>query len=285
VLNVWTILDTMPGSLRTAASHFQVDNFFYICAGYNNQLSTFLVDLWEYNVLDNTWIQRTDFPSTGRYFAIAFSIDGFGYFGTGGTLNMVEADFWKYYPAICRDSINLQPVDQYVVGGDTAVFSVNYSSVANAYRWQTDLGMGFVDLSEAGQYSGVHTPVLKVSHVNWGNESQLFRCVVSDPYGCIDTSDAAMLTLDITGIEDPEGDFVVDLFPNPSQGRFSISSPAMHRIKTVEVYSLAGSVLTSIHVQHDDPFTLDLSGFGQGVFLVRIVTDTCGVMTKRAVVI
>ena len=49
---------------------------------------------------ENTWVKLNDFIGGKRERAVAFSINGFGYVGTGtDTAEVVRADFWKYDPS------------------------------------------------------------------------------------------------------------------------------------------------------------------------------------------
>ncbi|MEO5675821.1 MAG: T9SS type A sorting domain-containing protein [Chitinophagales bacterium] len=45
-----------------------------------------------------TWIQKQEFEGTARGGAVAFSINGKGYLGTGGDLYGLKKDFWLYDP-------------------------------------------------------------------------------------------------------------------------------------------------------------------------------------------
>ncbi|MFM9061153.1 MAG: hypothetical protein ACKOQP_05745, partial [Bacteroidota bacterium] len=63
------------------------------------------------------------------------------------------------------------------------------------YQWQSDIGFGFQNLGNAGQYSGVQTPNLMVSRITQNNQRQFFRCIVSSPVCVSDTSDIAELTV------------------------------------------------------------------------------------------
>src|SRR5689334_25410056 len=45
------------------------------------------------------WTQLTDFGGTARDSAIAFSIDGKGYIGTGSDAGVRTSDFWEYDPS------------------------------------------------------------------------------------------------------------------------------------------------------------------------------------------
>jgi hypothetical protein len=65
----------------------------------------------------------------------------------------------------------------------------------------------------------------------------------------------------------------VHIFPNPSTGLFSISTPAMVEVMDVCGRSVIGPIRTD---------SIDLSGHSDGVYLVRITLN--GNMTVRRVV-
>jgi hypothetical protein len=85
------------------------------------------------------------------------------------------------------------------------------------YQWQTNLGLGYQDLSDFGQYSGTTTPNLQVSGVNiTTNNNQAFRCLVTEG-NCTDTSNIAVLqVLPSSSVNELEK--IIELYPNPTSG-------------------------------------------------------------------
>jgi hypothetical protein len=90
-------------------------------------------------------------------------------------------------------SFQTNPLSQTLTVGSNATFTA-ISSGTPSYQWQSDVGMGFQNLSNAGQYSGVTTSVLVVSNLTMGNNNQLFRCVNSST-PCTALSNTANLTV------------------------------------------------------------------------------------------
>lgn len=104
----------------------------------------------------------------------------------------------------CTSIVEQHPlsIDLLLSTGNTSQFSVTSSVTNPFYQWQTNLGLGFQNLSDAGQYSGSTTNTLSVSNVTIANNNQQFRCIVTDGT-CEDTTDVAVLTvIDDLGIED-----------------------------------------------------------------------------------
>jgi hypothetical protein len=112
-------------------------------------------------------------------------------------------------------SFQTQPLSQTLTTSSNATF-VAVSSGSASYQWQSDLGMGFQNLTNAGQYSGVTTSVLVVSNLTLGNNNQLFRCI-STSTPCSATSNTAVLTVN-PNVGISENTFLkgAELFPNPA---------------------------------------------------------------------
>ena len=122
----------------------------------------------------------------------------------------------------CNLSITSQPQDQNVPTSiGTANFSVSSSNSNTTYQWQTNLGLGFQNLSNAGQYSGVTSSTLNVSNLSMTNNNQVFRCLINDG-GCTDTSTIATLTIIDDASISETGFPLISISPNPTTGSFTL---------------------------------------------------------------
>ncbi|MDR2414562.1 MAG: hypothetical protein LBD64_06215 [Odoribacteraceae bacterium] len=99
---------------RHGAVAFVIDNCAYVGTGfvaaYTNpgtgakREKEYLRDFYKYDAATNTWTQLPNLPGKGRRDAIAFSIGGYGYvgtgrgFGEGGASEMSYKDFYRYDP-------------------------------------------------------------------------------------------------------------------------------------------------------------------------------------------
>ncbi|MCB0577388.1 MAG: tail fiber domain-containing protein, partial [Saprospiraceae bacterium] len=70
---------------RYGAVVFTLGGIAYVGTGFTNIGSTFRKDLWKYNTASDTWTQLNGFPAGfgGRFGAIAFTLGGVAYVGTG----------------------------------------------------------------------------------------------------------------------------------------------------------------------------------------------------------
>ena len=156
-----------------------------------------------YTSLDFSWLAMGNSTST-NYFGAAHSVSP----GITNYFNGILDDFgiWNraltqqeitnlYIAQSCQVSITTQPSNQTTGTNRNVQFSVVSSDTNSTYRWQTDMGLGFQNLTNAGQYSGVNTLTLNVSNTSPHNDNQLFRCIVSTTNCGSDTSDVVTLNV------------------------------------------------------------------------------------------
>ena len=162
-------------------------------------------------------------------------IDSSGlYSDTFATLNgcdsiinyMVTIDYLaKSIPAVSISSI----------AGNDVIFAIQSDSLAETIQWQSNIGFGFEDLYNAGQYNGVYTDSLLIFDINEGNQRQLFRCVVSKGQ-CIDISPIVRLTvLEPVRIISTSNNSDISLFPNPTNGSVTIKGIDFKNILYAEI--------------------------------------------------
>ena len=165
----------------------------------------------------------------------------------------------------CGNSIITQPSNQSIAIGNSAVFATNSSDPNATYQWQTDLGLGFQNLSNAGQYSGVTTNTLNVNSVNAGNNNQAFRCIVSSG-SCTDTTSAAYITI-TTGITENTS-YTFTIFPNPANNTITVSWSTADS-KALTLRDAAGRVVRTYNVNGTQA-QLSLEGLASGVYFLSV---------------
>jgi len=99
-----------PGQIkgyRVGAISFTIGDSAYYGLGYNQNNKPnqrYLKDFYKYDCVTNQYTKLADFPGDGRSDAVAFSINGRGYVGTGYNADDTAGiyylkDFWEYNPA------------------------------------------------------------------------------------------------------------------------------------------------------------------------------------------
>lgn len=104
--NSWTQCADMPVAGRKAAVGFAVNGKGYITTGSvkDGSSSYCVADTWEYDPATDTWTRKDDFKGGVRDGALAFSIGGYGYVGTGcnsdatGSESAYKMDFYRFNP-------------------------------------------------------------------------------------------------------------------------------------------------------------------------------------------
>ncbi|HIP36476.1 MAG TPA: T9SS type A sorting domain-containing protein [Crocinitomix sp.] len=100
-LNTWIQKANFPANFGQGiyfATAFAVNNKAYICGGKRGP-ADYTDEMWEYNPLTNSWIQKSPFPGGVRYQHCSFSIGDRGYVGLGIDLDIYRKDLWEYNPA------------------------------------------------------------------------------------------------------------------------------------------------------------------------------------------
>ncbi len=101
-LGNWVRRSEFKGLGRASASCFVINGKAYVGLGYNadfeNPTERYLRDWWVYSPANDQWDKIADLPGKGRIGAVAFSLNGKGYVGTGFDGTNYLKDFWEYNP-------------------------------------------------------------------------------------------------------------------------------------------------------------------------------------------
>lgn len=95
---------------------------------------------------------------------------------TPGTATSQAATLTVVVPA----SITLHPVSQVVCDGSAVSFSTTASGPNLLYQWQVNTGTGFVNIANAGNFSGANGPTLSIATVSPDMSGYQYRCLVSN---------------------------------------------------------------------------------------------------------
>ncbi len=159
--------------------------------------------------------------------------------------------------------ITTQPIDQSVIVGNIAQFSIVTSSLNPTYQWQMNDGTGWIDLFNAGQYSGTDTDVLTISNVQLTQDNFIYRCILADDSNCSGTSDVAVLTVeDNTGLE--ELNQQISIYPNPTSTSFTITSKNSIN-SSFKLMDIQGKVVLTGKIESTEE-TVDISKLSKGQY-------------------
>jgi N-acetylneuraminic acid mutarotase len=98
----WVTMSSFNGPNRSEAVSFVIGNYAYVATGID-QTNKRYNDLWQYDPVQNNWIQLANMPDTSRTGAstlrssgVAFSVGSKGFVGTGYNGFTPMGDFWEY---------------------------------------------------------------------------------------------------------------------------------------------------------------------------------------------
>jgi hypothetical protein len=166
---------------------------------------------------------------------------------------------------LCLLEIASQPQDQSVATSvGTASFSTSVSSTSATYQWQTNLGLGFQSLSNAGQYSGVTSATLTVSGLSLSNNNQVFRCIINDS-GCVDTTAEAVLTIIDDASIQSHTNTSLQLYPNPVKDVMTLVGLKGEAV-SFAVYSVDGKLIKSGQTSGE----IQLEDLKKGNYILKI---------------
>jgi N-acetylneuraminic acid mutarotase len=96
----WSQVSDFPGKARFYSSSFVVDNNAYVCTGnIDGDYQQDVKENWQYNQQTNVWTKKANFPGKARSAAVAGTVNGMGYVGTGARENKNGTnDWWEYNP-------------------------------------------------------------------------------------------------------------------------------------------------------------------------------------------
>jgi hypothetical protein len=179
----------------------------------------------------------------------------------------------------CSGSITSQPSNQNInVSSGTAQFSVSTSASAPTYQWQTNLGVGYQNLSNVGQYSGTTTNTLAVSNVSMTNNNQPFRCIINSG-GCSDTSDVAVLNV-VNNAGIMEGSLsTVKIFPNPANELLYIIKNSENEEAYVLFDASGRKVLEGKFTSKESQ--ISLTSLQSGTYLLKVGTNELPLRVAR----
>jgi hypothetical protein len=169
----------------------------------------------------------------------------------------------------CQLAVNAQPANQTININNNAQFIVGSSDPNATYQWQTDLGLGFQNVSNAGQYSGSSNDTLSVSNVSMSNNNQLFRCIINSG-SCADTSNVAVLTINNNvGIHEMAQHNLFSVFPNPAHNVINVK--ADHKLigSVFTIYDNTGKAVQSGKINAANT-SIELSNLSTGFYMFSL---------------
>ncbi|CAN5369450.1 hypothetical protein BH11BAC2_BH11BAC2_02480 [soil metagenome] len=261
---------------RTEAFAFEVNNKGYLGGGVgfvfgpNSTSNIAFVDLWEYNPILNSWIQKSDLPDLGKNMGIAVAINGKGYVGLGCNVDQTinHRSLWEYNAT----------TDIWTA---KAIFPTNFTTDAGAFTLNNNLyvvgGVNLNPVSLSSQFykydltSNTWTSLTAFTGGAIAGEFAISNgttAFVGTGYNgsIITRSDVWEWTIP-TGLNDPSDPSMtkINIVPNPASDHINIQSSK--QVSGVEIYSVNGALVTKFE---SDPSNINIAELPSGMYLLRI---------------
>ena len=188
-------------------------------------------------------------------------IDEFGIWNRA----LTQPEITTLYNTCSASTITSQPTNQNLVVGNNAMFFITASDSSATYQWQTDIGLGFQNLSNAGQYSGVHNDSLNVSTLTMTNNNQLFRCIVSVG-SCVDTTNVGVLSVS-TSINEFNNNYQLSVFPNPTNTSITINTNVKY--SSIKIVNPFGQLV----FETGNKKTIDINSLQNGIYFIQLIDE------------
>ena len=211
---------------------------------------------------DPLYIGKHDYNNAPYYFN--GKIDDIGIWNRA----LTQAEITDLYNG-CQLSFNAQPNNQTININNNAQFIAGSSDALATYQWQTDLGVGFQNLNNVGQYSGTINDTLTIANTTLSNNNQPFRCIISSG-SCTDTSNVAILTVNNNvGINEFTQDNLFSVYPNPAKSQINVKADATLLGSVYTVYDNTGKVVLSGKINSENT-VIELVNLSGGVYLLSV---------------
>jgi bilirubin oxidase len=168
----------------------------------------------------------------------------------------------------CTTSVTQQPANVSATVGSTATFTVTTNdTTGTTYQWQSNVGFGFQNLQNVGQYSGVNTRTLTVSALSLSNNNQPFRCIITKGT-CEIISDPGMLSVVNTGLSENNFTHRITIYPNPANSMIML--PEYVKSGKLIITDLAGREVKSNLHSEKTPVAVDQ--LLPGIYYINVTT-------------
>jgi lysozyme len=152
--------------------------------------------------------------------------------------------------------------------GQTVQYSISPVTGANNYTWTLNVGSaGVINLNGTASTS-----------ITWNNPGN-YILSVNALNGCGNSNNQslAITVSSVTGIVNPDNEFSVTLFPNPTSGEFILKAEGLnHQKVNVEILSASGQKVYQQQFKADgNNFrkSISLSNMASGIYTLRIIID------------
>ncbi|MDQ3050209.1 MAG: T9SS type A sorting domain-containing protein [Bacteroidota bacterium] len=162
-----------------------------MATGFNNVNKD---DLWQYDPVANSWIQKANFPGVARRNAVGFALGNYGYVGTGWRFISPSSqnDFYRYDPS--GNSWTLAATfpgggrmySCATVLGNSAYMGTGYRdtvAILNNDWWRFDVPTGIVEINNISELNIYPNPMTTEATIEFPVSGEKLTVVIFDHNG------------------------------------------------------------------------------------------------------
>jgi hypothetical protein len=173
-----------------------------------------------------------------------------------------------FFIDVC-DDITQQPTDVTASVNSTATFTVAHADPTATFQWRTDIGTGFQNVTNAGQYSGANTNTLTVSNLSTLNNNQYFHCRIYSHCNSSQYSDTLVLLINSTN-SIAESEFnLFTVSPNPVQDELYITSQILPKDMSYSILNSLGEIVRAGKIEADEEF-INCAELKTGMYFLQV---------------
>lgn len=277
----WTQKASLPGTGRSGSVSFTIQDTIYILGGRTSALNA-IPDLWAYEPVSDTWMQKPNIPISGTWRGVAFYYNNQGIVGLGKNAgDSLNTDFYVYSTNkngwailaglnhLGRSYTGYTQIDStgYLFGG---VDSLGYID-------STFEKFDLINFTMYGLTNFSSTPRKGCMSFAHNNSFYLTTGVSSTTR----FNETWKLALDV-GLQELKNENLISVFPNPSNGLFTIQSKT-EEIRHVIIFDMLGHSIFELKNQKNLTLTIH-EQIPKGIYVLECYTEK-GKKIKRKLII
>ncbi len=276
VTDTWTSLANYPGTGSRGSSATSLNGKGYIMGGGTVRGSAYVSkQLWEYYPLTDSWVQRPNLPGSARTGGLAFSANNLVYYGFGHNHSVDFNDLWAFnplsnawtqmssFPGLGRLNPSMLQINGKIIIGGGQELGGNKLNDYYAYDPVNDIWISVDSLPNGGTSNATYFSIGSKGYIITGRDTS--NTTVNDVWEYNDTS----LTVRLG--EHNRSERKIELYPNPSNGQFTISDArgifSVFDINGKEVFVKTLSESSSKEQK------LNLTTLGRGLYFYRVINE------------
>jgi gliding motility-associated-like protein len=178
--------------------------------------------------------------------------------------------------------ITVQPTSPQACDGKTATFSITATGTTLTYQWKIDNGSGFVNVANAGVYSGATTNQLQLSNVT-GLNNVRYQCEVFSNGSCPVTSSTVPLIVNQNPVVSNQTQAICETVAGAGTG--SVDLTALNTTLTNGAGGFTVSWFTNATMITPVPNPANTTAGNNAIFYARVSSNASGCSSPASVTI